>query len=524
MISHKSESWDKVNWKTLQKTLFRLQTRIYKAVCAGDKRKANNLQKLLLRSYAARMIAIRQVTQLNAGKKTAGIDGKKALKPKERFELAETLKAKQKTWKHSKLREIPIPKKDGSTRMLKVPTIADRAWQCLIKLALDPAHEATFHARSYGFRVGRSAQDAQKILQINLNSNANGIDKRVIELDIEKCFDRIAHKAILDQLIAPQSVKQGIFHCLKAGTSPEFPDQGTPQGGVVSPLLANIALNGIEAIHPSVRYADDMIFFLKPKDEAEKVLDKIKKFLAARGMKISEKKTKVTATTSGFDFLGWNFKVQSNGKFKSRPSKDNYLAMRKKVKAIVNCPNISAEEKSKKLAPIIRGWRNYHKHCAMDKARDSLWAINHRTWKVFNKEESLNKYQTDNLVLAAFPTVSYSENKFVNVKGGKSPYDGDLTYWGERNSKLYDGTVAETLKKQHHSCGHCGLKLTSEQRVHLHHIDCNHKNWKRANLMAVHESCHDYIHMAQRETKTQLSRKLGAGKPARPDFNERCGG
>ena len=175
--------------------------------------------------------------------------------------------------------------------------------------------------------------------------------------------------------------------------------------------------------------------------------------------------------------------------------------MRKKVKAIVNCPNISAEEKSKKLAPIIRGWRNYHKHCAMDKARDSLWAINHRTWKVFNKEESLNRYQIDNLVKAAFPAISYSENKFVNVQGEKSPYDGNLTYWSERNSKLYDGITAQTLKKQHHSCGRCGLKLTSEEKVHLHHIDGNHKNWKRTNLMAVHESCHDYIHMGKRERK-----------------------
>ena len=310
---NKSQSWKTLDWKSFQKRVFSLQRRIYKAVCAGDKGQANNLQKLLLRSYAARMIAIRQVTQLNAGKKTTGIDGKTALKPKERFELADNLKANQKTWRHSKLREIPIPKKDGSIRMLKVPTIADRAWQCLIKLALDPAHEATFHARSYGFRVGRSAHDAQKYLQLNLNSHAHGIDKRVIELDIEKCFDRIAHKAILDQLIAPQSVKQGIFHCLRSGTNPDFPEQGTPQGGVVSPLLANIALNGIEAIHPSVRYADDMIFFLKPEDDAEKVLDKIKVFLAVRGMKISEKKTKVTATTSGFDFLGWNFKVQTQG-------------------------------------------------------------------------------------------------------------------------------------------------------------------------------------------------------------------
>ena len=188
MIRHgdnASESWNKINWKQFRRNLFRLQTRVYKAVQAGDKRKATSLQKLILKSKAARFLAIRQVTQLNAGKKTAGIDGKKSLTFEERFELEKLLKALSNNWKHQKLRSIPIPKKDGSTRMLKIPTVADRAWQCLAKFALEPAHEALFHARSYGFRPGRSAHDAQKILFINLRSCANGINKRVIELDIE---------------------------------------------------------------------------------------------------------------------------------------------------------------------------------------------------------------------------------------------------------------------------------------------------------------------------------------------------
>ena len=157
----------------------------------------------------------------------------------------------------------------------------------------------------------RSAHDAQKILFLNLSSSANGIQKRVIELDIEKCFDRISHASIMEYLIAPLTLKLGIFRCLKAGVNPEFPSQGTPQGGVVSPLLANIALNGIEAIHPSVRYADDMVIILKPEDNATKLLDTIARFLAERGMKLSERKTKITSTTDGFDFLGWHFQVLS---------------------------------------------------------------------------------------------------------------------------------------------------------------------------------------------------------------------
>ncbi len=522
MIRHSkttSESWIKLNWKKFRKDLFRLQCRVFKAVRAGDKRKALSLQKLILKSKAARLLAIRQVTCDYAGKKTAGIDGKKSLKFKERFELETLLKSTSNNWYHQKVRSIPIPKKDGTTRILKIPTIADRAWQCLVKYALEPAHEATFHARSYGFRPGRSAHDAQKILFLNLCSTRNGINKRVIELDIEKCFDTISHTTIMDNIIAPKGIKLGIFRCLKAGTNPEFPEQGTPQGGVVSPLLANIALNGIESIHkyhnlrgyritentrtadiiePTIRYADDMVIILRPEDDANEILDKISQFLAARGMKVSEKKTKITAATSGFDFLGWHFKVQKNGKFKSFPSVENFKNFREKVKKIVNSSNYGSKVKAEKLAPIVRGWRNYHKFCKMDGSRFSLYHMANRAFKVFNKETYLNRYSSKNLLEKAFPKVPHSENKHVNVKGNKSPYDKDINYWSKRNSKLYDGYTSKALQRQNHSCAKCGLKFTSEERVHLHHIDGNHNNWKTKNLVAIHESCHDYIHMSKR--------------------------
>ena len=496
----RSESWKNLPWKKFRKDLFRLQKRVYKAVRAGEMKKARSLQKLILRSQAARFLAIRQVTQLNAGKKTAGIDGKLALTLKERFELEEQLRTKANNWKHKGLREIPIPKKDGTKRILKVPTISDRAWQAIAKYALEPAHEATFHARSYGFRTGRSAHDAQKILFNNLRSYAKGYQKRVIELDIKKCFDRISHASIMENLIAPSGLRLGIFRCLKIGTNVGFPEQGTPQGGVVSPLLANIALNGIEEIHYSIRYADDMVVILKPKDNAEKILEKIKQFLAVRGMEISEQKTKLTAATDGFNFLGWNFLVQKNGKFRSRPSEDNYKAFRKKVKTIINCSNYGSVVKAEKLAPIVRGWRNYHRFCKMDGSRNTLSPIRNRAFKVFNKEQKQNRHSCKTLLDKAFPAVPYSENKFVNVKGEKSPYDGDLIYWSQRNNKLYDGATTRILKKQNHSCEHCGLKLTNDERVQLHHIDSNHNNWKSDNLMAIHESCHDYLHMSKNES------------------------
>ncbi len=472
--------------------------RVYKAIRAGDKPKAKSLQKLILKSYAARMLAVRQVTQLNVGKKTAGIDGKASLTFYERLNLSTWLRNHYNNWFHQKLREIPIPKKDGKkNRILKVPTIADRAWQCLVKYALEPAHEATFHARSYGFRTGRATHDAQKFLFLNLSSQGKGITKRVIELDIEKCFDRIRHTSIMERLIAPKGIKTGILRCLKAGVNPEYPDVGTPQGGVASPLLANIALNGIEEIHHSVRYADDMVVILKPLDDAKMILDRISQFLAARGMNVSKKKTKLTAATDGFDFLGWHFLVQTNGKFRCTPSVDNFKAFRQKVKHIVNHSNYGATVKAEKLAPVVRGWRNYHRYCKMDGSRFSLYHIQNRAFKVFNKETLQNRHTSKKLLDKAFPKVPYSENKHVNVKGEKSPFDGDIAYWSERNSKLYDGDTSKALKRQNHRCGYCSLKMLSDEKVHLHHIDGNHKNWKHKNLIAVHESCHDYIHMSK---------------------------
>lgn len=527
-----SETWKDDQWKKFRKNLFRLQCRVWKAVRDGDTAKAKSLQKLILRSQGARLLAIRQVSQLNQGKKTAGVDGVKSLNFRQRIELTEILREQTFNWKSDKLREVHIPKKDGTKRTLKVPTMKDRAWQCLVKYAIEPAHEATFHARSYGFRPGRSAQDAQKILFTNLNSNAKGYTKTILELDIEKCFDRINHNDLMSRVIAPQNIKMGLWRCLKTGVNPKFPDQGTPQGGGIRPLLANISLNGIEDLHKTgrkpcemkssaIRYADDMIFILKPGEDPYQVLKEVKEFLALRGLNIKATKTKVTAATDGFDFLGWHFHVTSNGKFRSYPSKENYLAFKAKVKNIVNNSNYGAKVKAQKLSPIVRGWRNYHRNCKMDGSRFSLWHLANRTWKIFNKEAKLNRHIVTGLVKRAFPNVPYSENQHSNVTGDKSPYDGDITYWSKRNSKLYDGSTAKTLRKQNHKCGHCGYPFLGEERVHLHHIDGNHSNWKPNNLVAVHESCHDYIHMSNPQRID--CREPDAEKSARPDLNERGG-
>lgn len=184
-----------------------------------------------------------------------------------------------------------------------------------------------------------------------------------------------------------------------------------------------------------------------------------------------------------------------------------FLAFRQKAKHIVNNSNIGATEKAEKLAPVVRGWRNYHRYCKMEGRKLSLYHTQNRAFKVFNKEAKQNQYSAKGLLNKAFPSVPYSENKHVNVKGEKSPYDGDTAYWSERKSKLYDGETSKTLKRQNHKCGQCGLHFMTDERVHLHHVDGNHNNWEHKNLLAIHESCHDYIHMS----KSAKPRTSGAG-------------
>ena len=300
----------------------------------------------------------------------------------------------------------------------------------------------------------------------------------------------------MDNLIAPRELKQGIFRCLKAGANPEFTEQGTPQGGVASPLLANIALNGIESIGNCIRYADDMVLILKDHEDADLTLKEVKEFLANRGMNVSEAKTKLTAPTDGFDFLGWRFYIQKNGKFRSIPSVDNFKIFRKKVKKIVNCSNYGAKRKAKKLSSVVRGWRQYHKYCKLD-GKFNLYHIQKRTYKVFNKEKKQDRHTSKKLLDKAFPSVPYSENRHIMVKGDKSPFDGELIYWSKRSSKLYYGLTSKLLAKQNHTCGCCGLKFTDEEKVNLHHIDGNHNNWKIKNLTVVHQSCHQYTHMSK---------------------------
>jgi group II intron reverse transcriptase/maturase len=510
-----TDNWKALPWKKFQQIVFRLQTRIFKARKNGNHKLVRKLQKLLLNSKAAKYLTVRQVTQLNQGKATAGVDGKTALNCNERLQLTQDLLKGWKKWEHQKLRRVSIPKKDGTQRKLGIPTIGDRAYQCLIKYALEPAAEATFHGNSYGFRPGRGAHDVQKRLFSALNSNAKGITKTILEMDIEKCFDRISHETILEKTELPKIALKGLRLAIKAGVKGEFPHSGmgTPQGGVISPLLANIALNGIEDCSRTeditcLRYADDLVFICKPDVNMYGLRLNINYFLEERGLKIKESKTRLVKATKGFDFLGWNFKVKPNGRFISTPSKENTAKVKAKIKVTMKDSQFTLEQRIAKCGSLVRGWRNYNRFC--DMSSHDLWAQAYWTWKFIRKQGRFDRQGTNGVIHKAFPAVPWKACSHNNVTGDKSPFDGDLTYWAKRENKKYSGIHASLLKQQNHQCQACGLSFLSGDKVELHHIDGNHENRKKSNLEMLHRQCHQHkpIHREARAARNSQKGKV----------------
>ncbi|MBS9405695.1 group II intron reverse transcriptase/maturase [Halomonas sp. TRM85114] len=371
--------WDAIPWQTVEQSVRRLQARIVKAVEENRWNKVKSLQRLLTRSRSAKLLAVRRVTE-NKGKNTPGVDGATWTIPSQKLRGASGLRPRG--YRPLPLRRIYIPKPNGKLRPLGIPTIRDRAMQALYLLALDPVAETQADGCSYGFRPMRSCADAIERCFVNLSRKSS--PAWVMEGDIKGCFDNISHQWIMRHAHMERRVLEG---WLKAG----FLDNqvfnptvaGTPQGGIISPVIANLALDGLEKdlrrefprkgpgsysgraakVH-LIRYADDFIITASNEEILrDRVLPIVENFMSGRGLELSKEKTRFTHITSGFDFLGQNIRRYSNGKLLIKPAKKSIKSIIDKVKKIVReMWAATAGALIARLNPVIRGWANYHRH------------------------------------------------------------------------------------------------------------------------------------------------------------------
>lgn len=424
--------WKDIDWKTLERRVYKIQKRIYKASQRDDVRTVRRLQKTLINSWSAKCLAVRRVTQDNQGKKTAGVDGIKSLSPEARLSLVKELKLESKT---KPILRVWIPKPGTEEkRPLGIPTMKDRALQALAKMVMEPEWEAKFEPNSYGFRPGRSCQDA-------IGAIFNGIrlkNKYVLDADISKCFDKINHQRLLEKLNTYPKLRRQVRKWLKAGVmdgNSLFPtDEGTPQGGVISPLLANIALHGMEdeinkladsfdMKRPDgtqlgkrdkrksvnfIRYADDFVILHEELEKIQLCKEHIAKWLQDIGLELKPSKTRITHTLKeyqrekpGFDFLGFHIQQFKVGKYQSgrikgqkegkgrllgfktiiTPSKESQKRHYRKVaQTIEKHQGHSQTILISKLNPIIRGWCNYYSSVVSQKVYERLWSLT--VWKL----------------------------------------------------------------------------------------------------------------------------------------------
>ncbi|HEY9865718.1 MAG TPA: group II intron reverse transcriptase/maturase [Candidatus Obscuribacterales bacterium] len=537
-------------WRKLEKVTFKLQKRIFQASERGDVKAVRKLQKTLINSWSAKCIAVRRVTQDNQGKNTAGVDGVKSLTPKQRMSLVGRLKL---TNKVKPTRRVNIPKPGTTeTRPFGIPTINDRALQALVKLALEPQWEAKFEPNSYGFRPGRSCHDA-------IGAIFNGIrykSKYVLDADISKCFDRINHKALISKINTYPTLSRQIQVWLRAGYMDGkelFPtNDGTPQGGVISPLLANIALHGMEERVKQyaetlkgkqnqqhkreslslIRYADDFVIIHEDLNVVKKCQEIIADWLSDMGLELKPSKTKLTHTLNkidgnvGFEFLGFHVQQHKVGNYrcaknpKGTPLGFNTLITPSKAKIkthLIKIAEVIDTHKTapqaaliSKLNPIIRGWSNYYS-TVVSKATfskvDTLTYDKLRAWARTRGKGSINKdkywrtvgdkdwcFSTeDGLELLTHNSTPIVRH--IKVKGEASPFNGDWIYWSKRRGEYPEtpSRVSKLIKKQKGICPHCGLYFTSTDIVEVDHIKPTSLGGKNThdNLQLLHKHCHD---------------------------------
>lgn len=554
-------NWQDVNWHQAERTVNRLRQRIFRATQAGDWNKVQSLQRLMLRCYSNRLMAVRRTTQVNQGKRTPGVDKVLIKTPEGRGRMVDALSSYQ-PWKARPARRVYIPKANGKQRPLGIPTITDRCLQAMVKNALEPEWEAQFEASSYGFRPGRGCHDALDRIYSIANVKPNSRKQWVVDADIKGAFDNIDHEYLMHRLHSFPA-RELVRQWLKAGYVDKGvfygTDAGTPQGGIVSPLLANIALHGMEQAlgikyrkaggnitkRALVRYADDFVVFTESQEDAEHVRDVILiPWLAERGLELSPEKTHIVHLTDGFDFLGFNVRhyrssVKRSGyKLLIKPSKKSLHAMRTRLKAEWTALyGQNARQAVMHLNPIIRGMANYFRRQVASRA---FHALDHFQWRRQmrwmarthpNKSWKWRRRQYWGTLNGQRPQDTWvfgdrQSGKFLlkfhwfpierhyAVKGAASPDDPTLRdYWAARRRRTLATELPPRLKRlaeiQGGLCLVCGASLQNGEALQVHHLIPRHQGGsdESSNLGLIHYLCHRQAHGNPRVLEMARERK-----------------
>jgi RNA-directed DNA polymerase len=525
--------WHAIEWQKVDRNVRRLQARIVKATQEGRWGKVKSLQRLLTHSFSGKALAVRRVTE-NQGKRTPGVDNETWETPTKKAETVKSLR--QRGYKPQPLRRVYIPKKNGKKRPLGIPTMRDRAMQALYLLALEPIAENTGDPNSYGFRRERSTADAIQQCYIALARKTNG--QWILEADIQSCFDQISHEWLLQNIPMDKKI---LYKWLKSGYLEQQryhpTEAGTPQGGIISPVLANMTLDGLEkrlrnkfpvgsgAKVNLIRYADDFVITGRTKEILEKeVKPLVEDFLKERGLELSQEKTQITHIENGFDFLGQNVR-KYDGKLLIKPSRKNVKAFLEKVRTIIK------DNKTTKagvliglLNPVIRGWAQYHQHIVSKRTFARVdheilhslprWAkrrhpnkpmqwikkkyfktIDGNHWVFFGED---NEKEMILLRASRFPV-----QRYVKVRAEANPFDPAWELYFEKRLgiKMVDNLkgkhqLLQLWKEQQGICPVCKQKITKLTGWHSHHIVWRSLGGSNSqeNLVILHPNCHAQVH------------------------------
>jgi RNA-directed DNA polymerase len=533
-------AWQDIPWQKVQRHVFRLQKRIYHATQRGDIRTVHKLQNLLSKSWYARLLAVRRVTQDNRGKHTAGIDGVKSLTPPQRLRLADQLRL---TSTATPLRRTWIPKPGSADkRPLGIPTLHERARQTLVRQALEPEWEAKLSPHTYGFRPGRSCWDAIAAVFHRIKFRP----QHLLKVDIAQCFDRLDQSALLRKLQAPSGIRRQVRAWLRAGIMEADTltptTAGTPQGGTVSPLLALVALHGMDEaitqIYPEARviaYADDCLVLHPDRSVLDHCQQLLTTWLAEIGLTLNVSKTRISHTLAGdqpgLDFLGFSIRQYRVGKYQSGKGpgghprlgyktlitpakanvKDHLAELGRVIRAGQNWPQAALIHE---LNPKIRGWANYYRTWvsqATFSRLDRLTWVKLRAWarrrhpnkaarwvanRYWHRRASRQVFATPATHPSQASLASHSDTaslRHAKVAGARSPYDGDWVYWSNRRGQYptVSPRLATLLKRQGGRCPYCGLFFHPADQLAIDHLSGDRRDSRSDNLQALHGHCHD---------------------------------